>query len=318
MRRVLITHTDLDGVASGALILKKFGHLDRIYFTQPHNLHVRLAGVPNGSAVYITDIGVNKTSFDKIKENVKRVLSSGGEVFWFDHHVWEESWIKELAELGVSLYVDRSTCSAGVVYKYLGVEASEELVRAACSVDLWLMNDWRGNFLSRYVGYVGGASWKEKALKKLAGFDGTIDSEISDMVEKAITKELKIYDKALKKAKIRECGGVKVVYYLKDQEEHLTSYIANILLSRYEADIAVICRRGSISLRSRTLNVREVALSMGGGGHPRAAGASLKPDLVRRLMYFLGLRSFYAEWCVNKVLKQLVSTQACSNQPPPL
>lgn len=318
MRRILITHTDLDGVASGALILKKYGDLDKIYFTQPHHLHARLAGVPNSSIVYITDLGINKTSLDKIKENIKRIVNSGGEVFWFDHHVWEESWIKELTEMRVALYVDRTTCSAGVVSKYLGVENSEELVKATCSVDLWLMNDWRGNFLSRYVGYAGGTSWKEKALKKLASFNGTIDSEISEVVEKAITTELKIYSKALKKAKLKGCGDIKIVYYFKDQEEHLTSYIANILMSRYGADIAVICRRGSISLRSRSLDVREVALSMGGGGHPRAAGAGLKPDLIRRIMYFLGLKSLYTEWCINKVLQHLSLTQTCLNQPPPL
>lgn len=313
MRRVLITHTDLDGVASGALVLKKCGRLDKIYFTQPHHLHARLAGVPNGSTVYITDIGINKTSLDKIKENIKRIVGSGGEVFWFDHHVWEESWITELTEMGVALYVDRATCSAGVVSKYLGVEDSEELVRATCSVDLWLMNDWRGNYLSRYVGYAGGTSWKEKALKKLADFNGTIDSEINEVVEKAITTELKIYGKALKKAKIKRCGDIKMVYYFKDQEEHLTSYIANILMSRYGADVAVICRRGSVSLRSRSLDVREVALSMGGGGHPRAAGAGLKPDLIRRIMYFLGLKNLYTEWCVSKVLQHLSLTQVCSN-----
>lgn len=309
MWRVLITHTDLDGVASGALILKKYGSVDRIYFTQPHHLHSRLAGVPNGSIVYITDIGLNKTSLNKIKESVKRILGSGGEILWFDHHVWEESWVNELTELGVTLYVDRTTCSAGVVSKYLGIEDSGELVKATCSVDLWLMNDWRGNFLSRYVGYTGGASWKEKTLRKLINFDGSIDSEISEVVEKAITKELKIYDKALKKAKIREYGGIKLVYYFKDQEEHLTSYIANILMSRHRADVAVICRRGSVSLRSRSVDVRKVALSMGGGGHPKAAGASLKPDLIRRVLYFLGLKGSYTEWCVNEVLKHISLTQ---------
>lgn len=309
MRKILITHTDLDGVASGALILKKYGHVDKILFTQPHNLHSRLSGVPSGSTVYITDLGVNEASINKIKENVKRILGSGGEIFWFDHHVWEESWIKELTELGVILYVDTTTCSAGVVSKYLNVEDSEELVKATCSVDLWLMNDWRGNFLSRYVGYAGGTSWKEKSLKKLINFNGSIDPEISEVVEEAITKELKIYSKALRKAKIKERNNIKIVYYLKDQEEHLTSYIANILMSRYGADIAIICRRGSVSLRSRSIDVRRVALSMGGGGHPRAAGASLNPDLLRRIMYFLGLKNLYSEWCVNKVLQHLSSTQ---------
>lgn len=315
MRTVLITHTDLDGLASGALILKKLGSLDKVYFTQPNHLHTKLAGVPKESVVYVTDVGVNSTTLDKVKEQVKKILDSGGRIYWFDHHVWEDHWISGLSELGVNLYVDRSACSAWVVHKYLDVEDSEDLVRAVCSVDLWLMNDWRGNYLSRYAGYAGGNAWKERVLRRLAHFSGTLDAEIFEVVEKAVTKELNIYSKALKKANVRECGGIKVVYYLKDEEEHLTSYIANALIARHKADIAVLCRRGSVSLRSREVNVREIAMRMGGGGHPKAAGASLRPDIIRKIMYVIGLKKFYVEWCVSKVLEHVCTKNKTCSEP---
>ncbi|MEM0297637.1 MAG: DHHA1 domain-containing protein [Zestosphaera sp.] len=314
MRTVLITHTDLDGLASGALILKKLGSLDRVYFAQPHYLHSKLAGVPGGSTVYVTDLGVNSNTLDKVKEQVKKILVSGGKVYWFDHHVWEDSWIADMTKLGVDLYVDRTACSAWVVSKYLDVKDSDDLVRTACSVDLWLMNDWRGNYLSRYVGYTGGNAWKERALRKLAQFSGSVDHEIFEVTEKAITKELNVYSKALKKANVKECNGVKIVYYLKDEEEHLTSYIANTLIARYEADVAVICRRGSVSLRSREVDVREIAMRMGGGGHPKAAGASLRPSIIMRIMYVIGLKKFYAEWCVGKVLEHICIPNAMHSE----
>ncbi|MEM2021599.1 MAG: DHHA1 domain-containing protein [Zestosphaera sp.] len=313
MRRVLITHTDLDGLASGALLLRRFGSLDKVFFAQPHHLHSRLAGVPNGSVVYVTDLGVNRTTLSKVKEQVRRILESGGEVYWFDHHVWDYPWIEDFIKLGVNLHVNRDVCTAWIVYKYLGGDGPDDLARVACSVDLWMMDDWRGNYLSRYVGYAGGSTWKERVLKRLARFNGVIDTEIAEVVEKAITEELSVYSKAIKKARLRECNRIKVVYYLKDSEEHLTSYVANALIARYEADIAVICRRGSVSLRSRDMDVREVAVAMGGGGHSRAAGAGLRPSLIRKIIYVIGLRRLYADWCVDRVMEHICRSRNTRN-----
>lgn len=305
METVLITHTDLDGIASGALILKKVGNVSRVYFTQPQYLHSRLSSVPNGSEVYITDLGINGSTLGKILTEVSRIISSGGRVLWFDHHIWDFKWVEELSNAGVKLFIDRGTCGAGVVAKYLNVEDSEELVKVTCSADLWLMNDWRSNFLTRYVGFKGGTSWKLKIMRELTEFNGEIHERIVEVVESVMDKELKIYSKALKKARVRTYGNVKFVFYLKDSEEHLTSYLANLLLSRYNADIAVICRRGSLSFRSKSYNVRELAKALGGGGHAKAAGAAVKPGFLMRLLYFLRLRSLYVNWCIKYVFKAL-------------
>ncbi len=305
METVLITHTDLDGIASGALILKKVGNINRVYFTQPQHLHSKLSSVPNGSEVYITDLGVNGSTLGRILTEVRRIISSGGKVLWFDHHVWDLKHVEELSNAGVKLFIDRSTCGTGVVAKYLNVSDSEELVKVVCSADLWLMNDWRSNFLTRYVGFKGGSSWKLKIMHELTGFNGEISKHIMEVVENVMDKELKIYSKALKKARLRTYNNVRIVFYLKDDEEHLTSYLANLLLSKYSADIAVICRRGSVSFRSKSYNVRELAKALGGGGHVKAAGAVVKPGFLMKLLYLLRLRSLYMNWCIKQVFKAL-------------
>ena len=283
------------------------GNYDRLHFAQPHQLYAVLGKIPNGSEVYITDLGVNPSTLDRVIEQIRRIINSGGKVYWFDHHVWDESWIKTVKDLGVNLFIDRSTCTAGVVAKYLNVsgEGVDVLVKATCSLDLWRFDHWLGNYLGKVVGYKGGSKWKEYIVKKLVNFKGVLDNELLQVVEEEISKELKIMSKVLKKAHVTRHGNLIIAYYFKSDDEHITSYIAHLLMSRFNADIAVICRKGSISLRSKAYNVRELAKVLGGGGHPRAAGAPLRPPLIIRILSFIGIRRPHLEWCITKVKKAL-------------
>ena len=303
--RVVVTHTDLDGIASAALILRELGGIDRLYFIQPHRLYSVLARVPNGAELYITDLGANSSTISRVVAELRRVVRSGGRVRWFDHHVWDGEWVSAVTDAGAELYIDRGTCATDVVAKNLPVRdpTVRALVDATCSVDLWVFNHWLGNYLSRFAGFRGGSEWKGYVVRKLASFSGELDEEVLGVVEKCVDRELSVIGKALRRAGLADLGGLKVVYYLKGDEEHLTSYIANALMSRFSAEVAVICRRGSVSLRSRGVNVREVAKALGGGGHTYAAGAPLKPPLYIRLLYLLGIRGPHLKWCVRRVLK---------------
>lgn len=312
MSKVIITHTDLDGLASAALIIKYLGEFpSKLIFIQPHQLHNVLRGIANGSDVFISDLGSNPSNIDKVVAEIKRIIDSGGSVTWFDHHIWEYSWIRTVLDAGAKLYVRNDTCGAGVVAKYLGIndEASQTLVKASCSADLWRFDHWLGNFLVRYAGFKGGRKWREHVVKKLVSFRGELDEEILRAAEDAVDLELKVFNKALRSARVVEKNGVRIVYYFKSDEEHLTSYVANLLMSRFKADMAVICRRRSVSLRSRRLNVRDIAKALGGGGHPQASGAHIKPPLVLRLLTALGIKRFQLNWCVNRVLEVIDSVR---------
>ncbi len=301
--KAIITHTDLDGVASAALILRAVGNVDKILFAQPHQLHAVLGKIPNGSTVYIADLGVNPGTLEKVVNEISRITNSGGSVRWFDHHVWDNDWVSKVKEAGADLAVDITTCGAGVVAKYFPVsgEGVKELVSATCSIDLWLFNDWRGNYLAKYVGHKEGGEWREYVARKLVNFNGEIDDEVESIAEEAVSRELRLYSKVVKEAKVGKAGEYVIAYYLKPRTEHVTSYIGNILLSRHGADIALICREGSLSLRSRNVNVREIAKKLGGGGHPAAAGAPIRPPLLILILAKLGLKSPLLNWCFKKV-----------------
>jgi oligoribonuclease NrnB/cAMP/cGMP phosphodiesterase (DHH superfamily) len=310
LRTVVVTHTDLDGTASAAILLRYLGRIDKFLFIQPSNLAKALSGLNCGNecSVYICDLSPNSSNFTVIAKSLSKLVGKGVTVWWFDHHIWDANWISELGRIGVRLFIDRYTCAAGAVVKYLGIadEVSVRLARAACSLDMWVFDDWLGNFLARYVGFSKSSNWRRRTAEKLS-LGGLFDEEVLRVVEESVDRELKILSEALRKSKVREvCGGIRIAYYYKSVKDHVTSYIASLQMSRFSADVALICRKGSASLRSRgSVNVREVAKKLGGGGHEYAAGFSIRPRLLHRILLYLGITGPYTEWCVSRVEEAL-------------
>ncbi len=308
---VVITHTDLDGVTSSSLVLK---HLRNNYgvtkvdvrFTQPHRLHKLLKTVKSTN-VFICDLGVNTNTYNVVVDEVRRLISNGATIYWFDHHIWDDGWVASLRELGVKLYIDNSTCSAGVVVRYLNLndDVSLALARAACSVDLWLFNDPLGNFLSRYVVCRNDGTWRRYLINKLLDFNGYIDDEIKRCAEKVVVRELKIMEKVLKEVIITDVKGIKLAFTMKLWDDGSTSYIAHYLMSKVNTDVVIVCKESSLSIRSRDLNIRDLAVKLGGGGHPHAAGAPFKLPFIYKLMLYIGIRKPVLKLCSNIISKEL-------------
>jgi len=317
LKAVVVTHTDLDGTASAAVLLRYLGHVDKFLFIQPNNLVRAISSINCGSgcSIYVCDLSPNSSNYTALVTSLHRLVERGASVWWFDHHVWDDHWLSELRGIGVKLFVDRSTCATGVVIKYLGVadEVSVKLARAACSLDLWVFDDWLGNFLARYIGFSKSSNWRRRAVGKLSSGE-LLDGDVLRVVEESVDRELKILSEVLRKSKVREvCGGIRIAYYYKSVKDHVTSYIASLQMSRFSADVALICRKGSASLRSRgSVNVREIAKKLGGGGHEYAAGFPIRPRLLHRLLLYLGITNPYTEWCVSKVEKALCGGEGSS------
>jgi oligoribonuclease NrnB/cAMP/cGMP phosphodiesterase (DHH superfamily) len=309
---VIITHTDLDGVASAALILKylRVRGVDdskiSILLTQPHNLH-RVLNKLSCDELFISDLGINHRTYESLLNEVRRLRGEGTKIYWFDHHVWQGSWINELVNLGVNLYLNPNTCSAGVVVSSLGLldNESQLLANATCSVDLWVFNNYLGNYLSRYVVCRGGNKWRKYLISKLSGFNGGLDDEVLKCVEDVVDRDLRTYGEVLKKVLISVIDGVKVAFVVKEWEESSTSYIAHFIMSRVNADVVVVCKEGSLSIRSNELNIRELAVRLGGGGHPKAAGAPLKLPLLHKLLLRIGLKKYVLKYCAKVVTEAI-------------
>lgn len=296
---VIVTHTDLDGVAAGAVYCRLRGCDPagaRVFFVEPDALPslmkdlARWAG--RGVEISVSDLGVNSGSVDEIAGHAGAMTRRGARILWFDHHVWEDGWVEKLLSAGVELHVDRSTCSAGVVAKYLGGgdELVEELVAATCAADLWRWDHPLAGKLFRIVGrYRGGRGygWKRSLLEQMAR--GMLWSDqLQEVLEDYVDRELEGYNNALSHVRVLEVECCRLAFLARHRGPPNNSLLASYILSKTGADVVAITRGfRSVSLRSKRVDVRRIALELGGGGHPAAAGAPLRPGLLHRVLGFL-------------------------------
>lgn len=322
---VVITHTDLDGIVAAAVYLRlagaKLGVDAVVHFAEPYKLHKVLSQIDayNTTRVAIMDLGPNTTNFGDVAEKLKELIRRDVVVEWYDHHRWYDEWINQLKDIGVHLYIDTSTCAAGVVAKYaveeLEAQSDEhikELVAATCAADLWRWDNPLATKLYRVVDrYKGrkGDAWKRKLV---IGFsEGSLWwPELDEALEEYLKLEFEGFTKALRSVIVGDKAGCRFVVVLKHPGPPAASIIGNSLVDRYGADFVVIVRRGGskgISLRSKVVNVREIAVKLGGGGHPRAAGAPLNMPWWARLIarIYPRYKLAYAAKLIEKVLGEI-------------
>ncbi len=293
MRYIIVTHTDMDGVAAAAIyIYYTASKPEKIIFAEPYNIEKKLKKLRNVSVekIAIMDMGVNATNIHEVISIINELVSRGISIEWYDHHVWDQEWYNKLIEAGVKLFVDRSTCATGVVAKYYTPSRKDidelfvkELVAGVCAGDLWTFDHWRGPWYMRLIRRSDSTNWRLHVLEKLS--KGILwDSEFTENVIEKIDRELLSYNIIRDKIVQDTVDGIKIAVAPKHDGVE-TSFAAAYILGRLGADIAcIVSKDGKMSLRSRRVNVREIAKLLGGGGHPRAAGAKIKIPLRVRVI----------------------------------
>lgn len=300
-RLTIITHTDLDGVGAAAAYLRLGGFVmgvdARVFFTEPYNLHRVLEQEARdpGERIAVMDLGPNAATMDVLKGLVEKIASQGARIEWYDHHRWEPGWLEELGSAGARLHVDTSTCATGVVAKYAPIELGvsddpfvEELARAVCAADLWRWDHPLAPRLYRVAERFHGSRGDEWRRRMMKGFvEGSLWwPELDEALHEYLRREFEGFSYSLRHLMVFEAKGCKVVVALRRPGPPSPSIIGNSLLSRLGADVVGIVKSNGngISLRSLGVDVRRIAVAMGGGGHPRAAGAPLNMNLLWRIL----------------------------------
>ena len=317
----IITHTDLDGVAAASVYIylgrrasEEFKY--SVLFAEPYNLdRVLEKSIPlkEDLRLAIMDIGVNPENFSNVLKIINELRKLGATIEWYDHHKWDASWKEELERIGVNLYIDPTTCAAGVVAKnaFKGLEEDDflwELVDAACSADLWIWDHPLAPLLYRVAGYQHGSrgdAWRRMLIEEFSNCRLWWDS-LYEVLENYIDHELNGYNEVLRDAfKTLIAGKITVACVVKGRGPPGSSLAASYILNRLETDLAIVVREdGGVSLRSRVIDVREIAVCMGGGGHPRASGARVKvPFYIRLLKVFS--KKLYKTLILKRVLKEV-------------
>jgi len=282
MKALSITHTDLDGVASSAIALRALEPGSyRVVFTEPDSLHLTLRALSSEGNKYdlvsITDLGLNPSTVAESLNIISSSFSRSSKVIWIDHHIWNREWEEMVAASGVELMRDTSTCAAGIASRLRPGDAYlEELSKIVCSADEWRFDDSRAPWLVRYVGFSRDQRWLQEAHRTILN-----SRSIEELVEKSRARSIEVFDielryssEFLKRAVVVERRGVKVAFGIKEEPEVSASLLAQLMFGRLRADIAAILNESNrLEFRSNKCNVREIALRLGGGGHPKASGA---------------------------------------------
>ncbi len=293
MTYYIVTHTDMDGIGSAALYIYLQGSDPRrIYFTEPYHIDRvvrKIVNIGSGKIAFM-DLGMNPQFYPYVKASLEKLIGRGVEIEWYDHHVWNDEWVNGLMGIGVKLYVDRSTCATGVVAKHAPRKRGsidqyfvEELVSGVCAGDLWRFDHWRGPWYLRLIRRREKDSWRIHVINVLS--KGILwNQEFTENILVKLERELRAYNDVLRSLYVREVDGVRIVY-IPSHDLVDTSFVAALALGRAYADVAVVVSRdGKLSFRSTGYNVREIAVRLGGGGHPRASGAKVKVPFKIRLL----------------------------------
>lgn len=286
MTKVVITHSDADGLISLVIFLKaRDNPRCRVFFSSNSALRdvicSSIIGNEKLEELHIFDISPSEKTL-KLASVYERVL-------WIDHHQHQ----KIVAPENVELVVDSSCRSAAqLVAKYFGVEDS--LVEIANQIDTNNIRSEEAEFLRDLIGaikwkYRGSlVSNKLRSIAKVLVSKGLEEFEREESVARLISEfrewQKKMEGEALKRVLFFEVEGKRLAVY--ESTFMIPAYLLTERLREHKSApfdiIAMLVHKAQkdniitkIELRTHTgFDVHKIANSLGGGGHKVASGAT--------------------------------------------
>ncbi len=285
----IVSHWDLDGIVAAALLIygaNEYSVSTDYRLSTPSRLLSSIEEVYAPAAI-LAVADLNPGQGDRIDDYVY-VLARTSKTYWFDHHDWPEKVYQELSRLGkVFLVVDASKTSSELVAEHLtgacGLElkpSHREILRIAVtddrnegsSEDLYEARKWR--ILLRSL------DWASKyRVVELIAEGETWTEWLEEAYSEASKEYSKLLASAIEKSRLYSSPcGLRIAVVVAHEKLN-PSDVYEAVSARIDADIYAIYYGRGVSLRSKVVDVASLARRLGGGGHPRAAGARLKPGL---------------------------------------
>ncbi|MFP3191133.1 MAG: DHHA1 domain-containing protein [Thermoproteota archaeon] len=296
--RVIFTHRkDADGIICAAIFKRSFpsSNIYLLDYGEEETLQMiayidEIVKKESDNLFVISDIGINKSVVNIVLENFKRISESGNKIYWLDHHVWPEEFVKALNEF-VYIKLDKTKCASEIVAEtFCHDEVCKTLASIARDSDFKLKKYTITELLDdiiAYFNYLHDYKSLENLALKLA--NGILwDTQYQYLREK-YTKERSLEIEKLKKNILKtEVNGVSITLSLVN-EIIPSSMAVNIMLDETKSDLAIALReRGTLTImRSKNSNIEcnKIAEYFGGGGHPFIAGGKLPKELIDKKNY---------------------------------
>ncbi|MBD3212163.1 MAG: hypothetical protein GF311_06085 [Candidatus Lokiarchaeota archaeon] len=292
MKITSLTHeVDLDGIGSQAIIKRYFTikeniknediHLFYAHYTNFKQKIKEILDVSNKPDIFIiTDIGFNE-GFAELFSLFKKSMNSGCKIYWFDHHIVENSVVRRLKNL-LEIYLnDDQKCSAEIVKDYYLPDdmIAQEIAKYAHDTDFGDNNYKIASQIQSIISFNRGKKGnnnKKRIVNLLS--EGKFENEwFMDQTNKLRTWEENEYEKV---------ESNKILMTIENIGEILVSHakigagrIAKLLKKQNpdkKAYIGIDTRYDELVVYSDVINCRDLAKTFNGGGHKDRAGFKYK------------------------------------------
>ena len=292
MLNIIISHkADLDGVASAALMIKKFKKNGEPFMVYMRDYEDESEVIPSEllkireCRVYISDISIMLKGFDEILSKISRI---DGKVLWTDHHEYRTEYSQRLKELGVDLLIDPQSPAAAILvaqrYSLDDVQ-SKRIVDMATQSDSWKIREERIMDIVNIIDYYNYLEKKTERSRLVSlsyilaqnDPDKVPTDDLMAVLERYKKVKGKAIEKVLSSSTERMISGLKFYFALSPSIISGTQ-ATDALIKSFKADVYVVIKEdGGVSFRRGRddIDLSKMAELFGGGGHAYAAGASV-------------------------------------------
>jgi oligoribonuclease NrnB/cAMP/cGMP phosphodiesterase (DHH superfamily) len=305
MKRLIITHGDVDGILSAVIAIRRLGESE-LKFSGPSSIDKTLSKVKGVDELLILDIGLNKSKLEGVEAELRRLISSGCRVYWCDHHRWDDESSSRLSEL-IELRLEPSQSNARLVLEWLGGgDFERELVEIADDADT---GRYTLDISKVYNAISTSERMKAKLIRRLLeGY--LIDEELESFGRKKLLSIESRVREAMKGVRIEGTSEGRRFCVIDIRAGGPGSLIARKASEDLGADFCFVfnCKRFSLYAgRRREIDLRIICESYGGGGHPYACGGRIELPFLKRLACRL-LWRFYLPKEIESIIEHIKSS----------
>ncbi|QOR65020.1 oligoribonuclease [Cytobacillus suaedae] len=289
----LFSDSDLDGIGCGLVAKLAFGDEVEVAYCSYRNLNERVERFiddpeNNDAQIYITDLAVNEDIEKKLAERFKK----GKHVQMVDHHVtamhfnqYDWGFVQPEYEDG------RKTCATSLYYEFLleknlitSSPALEEFIELVRQYDTW---EWEANEntaakrLNDLFFIISMEQFETEMLERLKTQESFSLNDTENMILDIEEEKIERYINAKNRQLVQTFVGDYCVGIV--HAERYLSELGNALAKlNPHIDLITLVNVGTKKLGFRTIydhvDVSAFAKQFGGGGHPKASGATLTKE----------------------------------------
>ncbi len=302
---IIISHDDVDGIICASII--KRNYKEGFYIpSSPRSLPFHLSSLNvNDKKIFISDLSPNDEYLRIIASDLDRLIKSGCEITWIDHHQWTEKALETLRNK-TKIVVEPTISAAELVAKTL--ESSDEVINELVII----ANDAdSANYSLKETININRAIRNKKRLQYV--FEALSEGRINDeKIIKWASKEEKNDSKikeTVKKLKVFTTKNGYRYAIIDVRKSKLPGSISGKYASlEHKLDFTVVIYSNrSVSFYAglnKEINLLPIARKFNGGGHPFACGCSPKLSLKSRILdKLLGKR--YTAKEIKNILKEV-------------